>query len=286
MGCRKPQVYCLVDELKPTTERELVEMPERDLERVDIARMNLICARAAFQGNKPDLDECLRLVDTWAERVRCEEVRCRRLFERNPVRYDNSYAKFKAVNLVLTIKEDFNCRYQWRLIDSGAMDEVHSPRFFRNPDDVFITGLLYRRRGTCASYSALIAALGRRLGYPIYLKMSYGHLFCYWDDGLERFNLDTNGFGADTPSNEYYFSNTINRLTGRTEIELENDRVMVKLNNRDVLGVFLEIAGNSLEAQGVFDMALGHYRAALKYRPNCLNLQRLAARRLLLVPPS
>ena len=86
------------------------------------------------------------------------------------------------------------------------MNDIHSPRFFRNPDDVFVTGLLRSRRGTCASFPVLIAALGRRVGYPIYLKMSYGHLFCFWDDGVERFNLDTNGEGVDTQSDEYYFS--------------------------------------------------------------------------------
>lgn len=283
-GCRKAMEFQLVDELKPVTERDLIEMPEGDLERVDIARMNIICARAAFQGNGPDIDDCLRQVDAWAERVRKAEATYRKTYERNPARYDNSYAKFRAVNLVLTIKEDFKCRYQRALIDSGAMEDVHSPRFFRNPDDVFITGLLRSRRGTCASYPVLIAALGRRVGYPLYLKMSYGHLFCFWDDGVERFNLDTNGEGVDTPSDEYYFSDSIHGLKGRSKDEMTNDRVMVRLDNRDVLGVFLETAGYSLEAQGALPGAQGHYLAALKYRPNCLNLGRLAARCVRIVP--
>ena len=283
-GCRKAVEFYLANELKPVTERDLVEMSEHDLDRVDIARMNLICALAAFQRKGPELEECLKQVDAWADRVKSSEERYRKTFERNPARYDNSYAKFRAVNLVLTIKEDFRCRYQRTLIDSGAMNEIHSPRFFLNPDDVFITGLLRHRRGTCASYPVLIAALGRRLGYPIYLKMNYGHLFCHWDDGREQFNIDTNGDGVDTPPDEYYFSNPIYGLNGRSKVQLANDRVMVKLNNWDVLGVFLETAGCSLEAQGALPGAQGHYRAALKYRPNCQNLQRLAARRIRIVP--
>lgn len=283
-GCRKAKEFQLDDEVKPVTERELMEMQKGDLERVDIARMNIICARAAFQGKGPDIDACLRQIDVWAERVKKAETVYRKAFERNPARYDNSYAKFRAVNLVLTIKEDFKCRYQRALIESGAMNDVQSPRFFRNPDDVFITGLLRNRRGTCSSYPVLIASLGRRLGYPIYLKMSYGHLFCFWDDGVERFNLDTNGEGVDTPSDGYYFSDPIHGLKGRTSDEMANDRVMVRLDNRDVLGVFLETAGYSLEAQRALPEAQGHYLAALRFRPKCLNLQRLAVRRVRVVP--
>ena len=284
-GCRKqPLEYHLDNELKPVTERDLIEMPEDELERVDIARMNIICARAAFQGNGPGIDECLRQIDAWAERAKAAEEKYRRCFERDPSRYDNSYAKFRAVNLVLTIKEDFKCRYQMALVSSGAMADIHSPRFFRNPDDVFITGLLCHRRGTCSSYPVLIAALGRRLGYPIYLKMSHGHLFCCWDDGVERFNLDTNGEGVDKPTDEFYFSDPIHGLKGRSAVELANERIMVKLDNKDALGVFLETAGYSLEAQGALPGAQGHYLAALKYRPNCANLQRLAARRVRAIP--
>ena len=75
VGCRRAGEFRLIDELKPTTERDLIEMPEEDLERVDIARMNIICARAAFQGKGPDLDDCLRQIDAWAEQVKRAEER-------------------------------------------------------------------------------------------------------------------------------------------------------------------------------------------------------------------
>ena len=48
-GCRKAVEFHLANELKPVTERDLVEMSERDLDRVDIARMNLICALAVAE---------------------------------------------------------------------------------------------------------------------------------------------------------------------------------------------------------------------------------------------
>ena len=79
-----------------------------------------------------------------------------------------------------------------------------SPAFFKNPDDAFISGLLKSRRGTCSSYAPLIVALGRRLGYPLHLKATNGHLLCYWDDGKESFNVDTNGEGVDMPADEHY----------------------------------------------------------------------------------
>ena len=122
-------------------------MDREQLERVDIGRMNLICANAVFVDDDIGVERLIGRLDEWADRCRREEVRFRKSFEKNPRHYDGSYAKFKAINLVLTIKEDFKCRYQMKLVESGAMADIHSPAFFKNLNDVFISGLLRSRRG-------------------------------------------------------------------------------------------------------------------------------------------
>ena len=114
-----------------------MEIPGGDWERVDIGRMNLICAWDADGANRIDVERLVKVLDEWAEIAKAAEEHYRRSFEAHPERYDNSYAKYRAVNLALTVKEDLQCRYQKSLITSGAMDDIHSPRFFRNPDDVF-----------------------------------------------------------------------------------------------------------------------------------------------------
>lgn len=59
--------------------------------------------------------------------------------------------------------------------------------------------------GTCASMPVMYVAIGRRLGYPMKLVDAKEHLFCRWEDGKERFNIDgaTNG-GVDYPEDSYY----------------------------------------------------------------------------------
>ena len=279
-GCSEPREGSLGDELCPSNMEELVALSAAELERVDVGRMNLICADAVADFGESELPRLLRRLDEWAEGARRAEMRYRKTYEREPMRYDNSYAKYRAVNLALTIKEDFRCRYQKEHIRSGAMTDFSSPRFFRNPDDVFVSGLLKRRLGTCSSFPVLLVALGRRLGYPLYLKLPGGHMFCCWDDGKERFNLETNGDAVDTPPDEHYLKEPCYGMAARSAQERTEERLMVKLTNAEALSVFLETAGYCAEANGNLPRALFFYRAALKYRSESAILHRLAGRHL------
>lgn len=280
LGCRDRDCFVLKDELKPTDLDELLQMGPDELERVDIARMNLICANAFRNGGSAFLDSQLQKLDEWTAKVKAAERKYVPGYRRNPSRYDNSPAKFRMVNLVLTLKEDLGCRYKRSLVDSGEMDNINSPAFFRNPDDVFITGLLGKRRGTCSSYAPLIAAIARRMGYPVHLKATRGHLFCCWTGNGESFNIDTNGDGADTPSDRQYLSDPRHGVSGMPESMLESERLMRPLNAADTLSFFLEIAGFCHEANGRMSEALRFYKSALRLRPGSKNLSRLASRRL------
>lgn len=273
-GCTKRREFVLRNELKPRTFEQLLTLTPTQLERVDIGRMNLICAQEAQRGTW-DVDEFCSRMDQWALRIGQEAERYWTSFTRAPERYDGSSAKFRAVNLALSLKEVFHCRYETELIASGAMSDIHSPAFFRNPDPVFVSGLLSKRRGTCSSYPVLIAAIGRRLGYPIGLKATWGHLFCVWDDGVESFNLDTNGTAVDTPPDEHYGRQSIPpKFRGQAMAE----RWMVPFTAVDSLGTFIETAGFCHEANGRMGAALRCYRLALQYRPGSINLRRLASR--------
>ena len=281
-GCGQQQQrreFVNTDELRPTTFRELIAMDRDQIARVDIGRMNLICANQASHGVDVGVERLLGKLDEWAEHCRREEVRFRKKFEKNPKRYDGSYAKFKAINLVLTIKEDFNCRYQMSLVRSGEMAKINSPAFFKNYDDAFVSGLLRKRRGTCSSYPVLIAALGRRLGYPISLKATFGHMFCEWDDGVERFNIDTNGEGVDTPSDDWYLKGNVEKAYGIKTPAKDEGYYMQPLGNWECLGLFIETIGYCHEANGRMGEALQAYNLALRYLPKSTNLKRLAARR-------
>lgn len=189
------------------------------------------------------------------------------------------------MNLVLTLKEVFKCRYQMKLVYSGAMQNRLSPAFFSDPHNVFISGLLKNKRGTCSSYPVLIAALGRRLGYPIFLKATPGHIFCVWSDGKETFNIDTNGTSVDTPLDEHYYRDPVYGIVSLGREECMNERYMLPLSNWDCFGFFIEIIGYCYEARNNLEAALRFYNLALQYRPQAKNLRRLANRKPTATPP-
>jgi len=98
------------------------------------------------------------------------------------------------------------------------------------------------------------------------LKVTREHMFCEWNDGVERFNLESNGDGVDSPPDDFYRSD--GRETGKLTV----------LNNVQTLGVFLETAGYCLEAKGDVVRSLDFYKLALRYLPDKDNLRRLANR--------
>ena len=263
-GCREPKEYAIQNELKPVSARDLFEMPMENLDRVDIGRMNIICARNVIKSEVIDTEKYVGKLDEWAAIAKRMEQKYLPFFERNAARYDNSLAKFKAVTLALTIQQDLKCGYNMNLIESGAMSDVRSPRFFRNPDDIFITGLLKNRKGTCASLPVLFVALGRRLNYPVFLAHTKGHLYCRWDDGKECFNVEVTGQGVDTPPDSHYKGPPYNP----TGDDIKSEGMLRNLTNRESLSVFLSTAAMNREACRDFGMAVIFYDIALRISPD------------------
>jgi hypothetical protein len=176
---------------------ELLAIPEQNLGKVDIARMNLLCATGLPNAENLDVEKCLATLDQWAEVVKTAETKYLPAYHRNPAKYENSLSKFKAIYLVLTIQEELRCWYNMELIRSGAMQDFRSLRFFNDSRDLFLHGFVERQKGTCASIPVLAVALGRRCGYPLHLVSTKGHLLFRWDDGKERFNVEASSDGTD-----------------------------------------------------------------------------------------
>jgi hypothetical protein len=168
-------------QLPPGTLKELLALPDKDLGRVDVARMNLLCATGLPNAGKNDIEQSLATIEAWAEVVKKAERKYLPNYYKYPSKYENSLAKFKAITLALTVKEDLKCGYNMELVRSGVMKDMGSTRFFSDSRDLFIHGFLERKTGTCASIPVLLVALGRRCGYPLRLVSGKGHLFCRWE---------------------------------------------------------------------------------------------------------
>ena len=95
----------------PRSFAELIELSEQELELVDIARMNLLCAKGLPGSEELDVEQYMETLDTWAGHVLEMERRYTPVFHRNRLKYGNSMALFKGVYLGIAIEQDFNCGY-------------------------------------------------------------------------------------------------------------------------------------------------------------------------------
>jgi len=259
MGCK------LKEEKVPKTYEELLAWPIDKLDKVDIARMNLICATGLPGAENLDVEKALQTIDAWGELAKRNEIKYESCFAQNLEKYERSYALFRAVYLGLTLKEDINCVYSRHLLASGAVTDWTSIRFFKDSRDLFIHGFVERHQGTCSSFPVLMVALGRRLGYPMYIVSAKGHLFCRWEDGYDRYNLEvSNSGGVDTKSDEEY----MNWPHTATKDDIKYEKLFVNMSPAQELATFIDMRGTCYWANQQYKEARDAYQQTLKYQPD------------------
>lgn len=166
--------------------RDLARMTDAELEHVDLAVMNLACAAGLPGSEAIDVPGCLDTLDRWAIGVgRWTEQNLDVLYRPKPEVYDHSENLFRAVMLVKLLQKFCGVRYNPAKTEPKWSDPFEMI-------DVFVHGVIQGPGGTCANLPLIYAAVGRRLGYPLRVVKTKGHLFNRWDDPRtgERFNLD------------------------------------------------------------------------------------------------
>jgi hypothetical protein len=105
---------------------------------------------------------------------------------------------FRIINLVCFLQFDAGLRY-----NPERKEDNPTPL---NSKDLLINGLLSDERvGTCNSIPVLIVAVGRRLGYPLFLSATTHHVWARWDGGGERFNIEASCPGGFTDYDDDHF---------------------------------------------------------------------------------
>lgn len=223
-----------VDKLLAATDEQL----KTELPAFDIAYVNLLCARGLPGSEGLNIDAQLATLDEWARRIKHETARNQHLFYRNPERHENSLAYYRIGMLVTVLMQDMGVRFNPELIESGALYDMESTRFYANSSDLFIHGLLSPRPfGTCASMPVLVVAIGRRLGYPLKLVRTKAHLFVRWDSDDERFNVEVTGRGWNPHPDSYYREFPF----PFTSEEEQANRYLESLSAAEVLATFLGV---------------------------------------------
>lgn len=170
----------------------------------EIALLNLACADGLPGTQDLDIGQCLRTLEEMASHVREETARHHYRYRQNPAEFENSEGFFRMLMLAVVLAEDFKITYD-PARKAGAMAGSEHDGFFADASSVFLHGLLGpKRQGTCSSMPVLYVAIGRRLGYPLKLVTTKGHLFVRWDGDRERFNVEATSHGLNRFQDDYY----------------------------------------------------------------------------------
>jgi hypothetical protein len=242
----------------------LISLSPKQIDGIDIAEMNLLCAEGLPGAYYLDIDYCLAKLDEWAERVRLETERhlYRVADPHFAEHYHHSESYYRAEMLLQVLQEDCGVKYNPERIRNVD---------FTNSKDLFIHGMINDDNGgTCASMPVLYIAVGRRLGYPLYLVPTKGHLFVRWDDGNNRFNIEGSGNGFSSYSDEYYHKWPL----PLTDADKQSGQFLTSLTPTQELAAFLATRGHCLYDLKKYDNATYIYSSASKFNPSNLLYQK------------
>ena len=282
----------------------LLGLPTPALRWVDIGRMNVLCAEGLAGAGGSDLNICLAKLDEMAARVRSETARHLYRFQAKPAEFEDSEGFFRMLMLAVVLYEDFSVRYNPdRISTPGTLDP--NDHFFADSRDLFLHGLLVEQssspspsptlnplprhsqatagqplaaprlgeggstlnhpHGTWSSLPVLQVAVGRRLGYPLKLVTTKGHLFVRWEGAQERFNIEAAGNGVSRFADDYYRHWPLEVAPAEEAAE----GYLKSLTPPEELAVFLSIRGMCLREAGRLPEAAEAFAAAARLAPAC-----------------
>ncbi|MEX2111589.1 MAG: tetratricopeptide repeat protein [Pirellulales bacterium] len=253
----------LAKDVLPTL-AEVYESPDEFLGMLDIGTLNLICAVGLPGADELDVARYLAILNLWAKRIQAITARNLSEFKRNPHKYELSEAYWRMLALTSLLQSEFSIRYNQDRMDKEDWSDSR---------DILIHGLLGpTRAGTCSSLPVLVVAIGRRLGYPLHLVRTLGHLFVRWErfDSVERWNIEFGGNGMGHHSDDYYRKWPAEWPPDLIRIEAQRGARRAFLRNLtsgEEFSVGLSMRGHCLEANGRWDEALEAYARASQFAP-------------------
>jgi len=257
----------------PVNMTSLLTMSSSELVHFDIAHVNLLCAQGAPGCEQVNVTNSLVLLDRWVAQVKSETARHNYRFERNSAEFENSKGFYKMLMLGVVLAEDFKVHYR-KDRQGGPETAAINDGFFADARDVFLSGLLgEQRQGTCSSMPVLYVAVGRRLGYPLKLVTTKGHLFVRWEGEGERFNLEVTGNGLNRFPDDYYRHWPFEV----SEAEIKAENYLQSLSPAGELAVFMSVRAMCLLEAGRMPEATEAFGQAAKLAPEVQSYRMMEA---------
>jgi hypothetical protein len=113
----------------------------------------------------------------------------------------------------------------------------------------------------------LYVAIGRRLGYPMRLVLAKQHVFCRWDDGQERFNIEGAGNGGVSYLPDEHYRSWPKPIS---DAEMKTGEFLKSLTPREELATFLLSRGACLHANERMPEARACLAEAHRLMPNAM----------------
>ena len=270
----KSEVTNKVENFKqPTTFAELLALPPAQLEKVDIAVLNLLCAEGLHGSDDIDLKLLLGRLEALAEHVAQETKRNQHLFDEHPAKFKNSVPYFRMAMLATVLVQDLRIQYnpeREKQLENGH--KLKSPededKFFSDSKDVFLHGLLDGKHyGTCASMPFLYVAVARRLGYPVTLATTASHFYVRYEEGNgKHLNVEATEHRAFiTPSDDEYKNPWDLKVSAE---EISGLGHLRPLSNKEILGHSLLTRATVLRSMKQHDKQAELWATAKKYLPD------------------
>lgn len=256
---------------RPRTLAELLALPPDELEKVDIALINLLCAEGLRGSESLDIDYLTRTLNAWAGHVESETKRNFHLFQAHPEKFRNSLAYFRMAMLATVLVQDLRIRYnperEKQLENGHILRREDEKAFFADSKDVFIHGLLGDKHyGTCASLPFLYVAIGRRLGYPVTMATTATHFYVRYEEGNgKHLNVEATEHRALlTPSDDEYKNPWGMHLSDE---EVKGMVYLQPMSNKEVLGHSLLTRSAVLRSMKQYDQQAETWATAARYLP-------------------
>ncbi|HXG11591.1 MAG TPA: transglutaminase family protein [Gemmataceae bacterium] len=246
-----------------TDYRQLLACTDEELARVDPLVLNLLVAKSIPSLADLDLPRYQRQADQWAEDVRQRLPAAEAVFRQTPWEWKNDINFFRLGVLCGYLEYEAGIAYNEDQRDGG-------PVFYTDPSDLFLNGVMDRRRGTCGNMAALHVAIGWRLGWSVSLACVKSHFVCRYDDGKVTHNIEATqaGYGGFKSDPDDYLI----RQYGLPPVAIRSGSDLRALKPREMLGVFLGFRGRHMRDTGRWEEAEADYLLARWLFPNSRHL--------------
>jgi hypothetical protein len=168
---------------------ELVGLTDAELARLDPIEMNLLVAKSIPSLAGLDIGHYQKLADEWAKGVAARLPYAEKRFQQSPAYWKNDVNFVRLSVLFEHLDRGLGITYNEYQRDANQV-------LYTNPSQLFVNGVMDTRQGSCSSLAALYLALAWRLGWPVSLATAVSHLFCRYDDGRVRYNIETSRIGT------------------------------------------------------------------------------------------